>query len=180
MSYDPYSAYPEEPRPGEPYDDRIIQPAGDLERIKGRVQPAAIALIVVGILNLFFGLYMVVNSIITTVLPADKLREQQMEIFEMLPPSLREDASKKTADEMKTQALLINWPLTFFALLASVLPILGGVRMLSLKSYGLGVCAAISAAIPCISVTACCGLGEGIGIWALVVLLNPDVKSAFR
>ncbi len=49
-----------------------------------------------------------------------------------------------------------------------------------MKSYALALCGAISAAIPCISATACCGLGEGIGIWALVVLLSPDVKSVFR
>jgi hypothetical protein len=180
MSYDPYSSYAEEPRPGEPYDDRIPQPPGDQERIKGRVQPAAIALIVVGILNLFFGLYMVFNSVVTTVMPADKLKAQQMAFYEILPPAMREEAGQKTADEMKTQALLINWPFALFTLLASILPIAGGVRMLSLKSYGLGICGAICAAIPCISATACCGLGEGVGLWALVVLLNPDVKSAFR
>ena len=180
MSFDPLSSYADEPHPGEPYDDRIIQPRGDRERIKGRVQPPAIALIVVGILNLFFALYMLFNSIVTTVLSAEKLKAQQMAIYEALPPAMREDASQKTPDEMKTQALLIHWPLTLFALLASVLPIAGGIRILSLKSYALGICGAICAAIPCLSITACCGVGEGIGIWALVVLLNADVKSAFR
>jgi hypothetical protein len=28
--------------------------------------------------------------------------------------------------------------------------------------------------------TGCCGLGQGIGIWALVVLLKPEVKALFR
>jgi hypothetical protein len=179
MSYDPYSSYPDEPRLGEPYDERIIQPPSTRERIKGRVQPPAIALIVVGILNLFFALYMVFNTVVTTVMPADKLKAQQMQIYQMLPPAMREDIERKTPEEVKSQALLINWPLTLFALLASILPIAGGVRMLSLKSYALGICGAICAAIPCISVTACCGLGVGIGIWAIVVLLNPDIKSAF-
>jgi len=180
MSYDPYSSHPDEPRSGEPYDDRFPQMPGDQERIKGRVQPVAIALIIVGILNLFFAVYMVFNSVFTTVVPAEKLKEQQMATYEALFPSLRETIDQKTPEEMKTQALLVSWPLTLFVLLASILPVAGGVRMLSLKSYALAVCGAICAAIPCLSITACCGLGEGIGIWALVVLLNPDVKSAFR
>lgn len=179
MSYDPYDNESDAPRRGDRFDDDR-PPIGDPDRIKGRVQAPAICLIVVGVLNLLFALYMVINSVFTTVMPADKLKAQQMQIYEALPPSMREDASHKSAAEMKTQAMLINWPLTLFALLASILPIVGGIRMMSLKSYALGVCGAITAAIPCISVTACCGLGEGIGIWALVVLLNPDVKSAFQ
>jgi hypothetical protein len=51
----------------------------------------------------------------------------------------------------------------------SVVTILGGVSMRSLKAYGLAVTAAVIACIPCISATACCGIGEGIGIWAFVV-----------
>jgi len=183
MSYDPYSSPTDEPRPGEPYEDRIRSYDDRIQSfpgVKDRVQAPAIGLIVVGTLNLFFALYMAFNSVVTTVLPAEKLKAQQAKMYEMLPPAMREEAGQRTAAEMKTQALLINWPLTLFALLASVLPIAGGVRMLSLKSYALGVCGAICAAVPCISVTACCGLGEIVGIWALVVLLNPDVKSAFR
>ncbi|HWG42919.1 MAG TPA: hypothetical protein VN688_09050 [Gemmataceae bacterium] len=179
MSYDPYDPGSDAPRPGEPYDyfDKPLR--DDAATIKGRVQAPAIGLIVVGILNLFFALYMIVNAVITTVMPADKLKVQQDQIYEALPPSMR-DPEKKTAGEMKMQAMLINWPWTLFAIVASILPLVGGIRMLSLKSYALGLCGAIAAAIPCISVTACCGLGEGIGIWALVVLLNADVKSAFR
>lgn len=180
MSYDPYNSYPAEPRPGEPYDDRFQRPLGDAAHVKARITPPAISLIVIGILNLFFALYMVLNSVFTTVMPAEKLKAQQMSIYQSLPPALQEDADKKSASEMKVQAMIVNWPLTLFSLLASVLPIAGGIRMLSLKSYALGLCGAICAAIPCMSITACCGLGEGIGIWAIVVLLNPEVKAAFQ
>jgi hypothetical protein len=180
MSYDPYSSYADQPRPGESYDDRFERPLGDAERVRGRVQAPAIGLIVVGILNLLFALYMVVNSLYTTAMPAEKLKAQQSAMYDALPPSMRAEAEQKTADEMKTQAMLVNWPLTLFAFLASVLPIVGGVRMLSLKSYALAMIGAVCAAIPCMSIMACCGVGEGIGIWAIVVLLNPDVKSAFQ
>ena len=180
MSYDPYSSYADEPRPGEPYEDRIRQPLGGDTYIRGRVQAPAIGLIVVGVLNLFFALYMVVNSLFTTVMPAEKLKAQQMAMYDALPPGMRGEAEQKTAGEMKTQAMLVNWPLTLFAFLASVLPIVGGIRMLSLKSYALSMCGAICAAIPCMSIMACCGVGEGIAIWAIIVLLNPEVKAAFQ
>ena len=178
MSYDPYYDSSDAP-PRDPYSPDPLGSA-DIAQIKGRVQVPAICLIVVGILNLFFALYMVVNSIYTTLTPAEQLKATQMQMFDAMPPAMKADAEKKTATEMKTQAMFINWPLTLFALLASILPIAGGIRMLSLKSHALAICGAISAAIPCVSISACCGAGVGIGIWALVVLLNADVKSAFR
>ena len=38
--------------------------------------------------------------------------------------------------------------------------------------------ATIIAMVPCIS--PCCLVGLPIGIWALVVLMKPEVKAAFR
>jgi hypothetical protein len=50
--------------------------------------------------------------------------------------------------------------------------------MKKLESYGLAMAASIIAMIPCVS--PCCLLGLPIGIWALVVLMKPEVKSAFH
>ena len=66
----------------------------------------------------------------------------------------------------------------FIMLVLGVLIILGGVKMKQLRSYGLAMTATILAMIPCTS--PCCVLGLPIGIWALVVLNNAEVKSAFR
>ncbi len=52
----------------------------------------------------------------------------------------------------------------------------GAMKMKDLQSYGLAMTAAILAIIPCFSF--CC-TGIPFGIWALVVLLNKDVKPAF-
>jgi len=60
----------------------------------------------------------------------------------------------------------------------SVVVILGALKMKKLENYGLAMAATIIAMIPCIS--PCCLLGLPIGIWALVVLLKPEVKSAFH
>jgi hypothetical protein len=56
--------------------------------------------------------------------------------------------------------------------------LLGALKMKRLESYGLAMAASIIAMIPCLS--PCCLIGLPIGIWALVVLSKPEVKSAFH
>ena len=63
-------------------------------------------------------------------------------------------------------------------IVVSVVILLGAMKMKKLESYGLAMAASIIAMIPCVS--PCCLLGLPIGIWALVVLMKPEVKSAFH
>jgi hypothetical protein len=60
----------------------------------------------------------------------------------------------------------------------SVVVFFGALKMKSLGSYGFAIAASIVAMVPCVS--PCCLLGLPIGIWALVVLLNQEVKDAFQ
>jgi hypothetical protein len=50
--------------------------------------------------------------------------------------------------------------------------------MKNLTRHGLALAAAIVAMVPCVS--PCCWLGLPIGIWAVVVLSKPEVKSHFN
>ena len=54
----------------------------------------------------------------------------------------------------------------------------GGLEMMKLKNFNLAMGASILAVIPCCS--PCIILGIPFGIWALVVINKPEVKSAFR
>ena len=63
-------------------------------------------------------------------------------------------------------------------LLVSGVIFFGAMKMKSLESYGLAMAASIIAMIPCFS--PCCLLGLPIGIWAVVILSKPEVKSAFH
>jgi hypothetical protein len=63
-------------------------------------------------------------------------------------------------------------------LLMGAVVIFGALKMKSLQSYGMAFAAAVLAALPCTS--PCCFIGLPIGIWAIVVLLNEDVKRSFR
>lgn len=65
-----------------------------------------------------------------------------------------------------------------FGLLVAGLWIVGGLKMKDLSSYGLAMAAAVTAVVPCF--TTCCCLNIPVGIWALVVLMKPEVKAAFR
>jgi hypothetical protein len=59
------------------------------------------------------------------------------------------------------------------------LVVFGGVKMKSMQSWGLAVAAAVVALLPCTN-WICCLLGMPIGIWALVVLMNDEVKRSFQ
>jgi hypothetical protein len=58
-----------------------------------------------------------------------------------------------------------------------VVVLLGAAKMQKLQSYQFALTASIVAMVPCIS--PCCLFGLPFGIWALVVLNKPEVKSQF-
>ena len=63
-------------------------------------------------------------------------------------------------------------------LIMSVVVFMGASKMKNAESYGFAMAAAIIAMIPCLG--PCCLLGLPFGIWALVVLMKPEVKAAFQ
>ncbi|MBI3200798.1 MAG: hypothetical protein IT377_25935 [Polyangiaceae bacterium] len=65
----------------------------------------------------------------------------------------------------------------FWALMSG-LCFAGALRMKAMKNYGLAMTSAVVAVIPCTTYV-CCMLMMPFGIWALIVLMKPEVKSAF-
>lgn len=63
-------------------------------------------------------------------------------------------------------------------LVLSVLVLVGALHMKRLESYSLAMTAAIVSVIPCLA--PCCVFSLPFGIWALVVLSDPQVKAAFQ
>jgi hypothetical protein len=53
----------------------------------------------------------------------------------------------------------------------------GAMQMKQLRNWNISVAASVVAMVPCLS--PCCILGLPLGIWALIVLMKPEVKSAF-
>ena len=59
----------------------------------------------------------------------------------------------------------------------STLTIVGAVQMMRFRGY---VVAIIGTAFGILSAGCCCWLGMPISVWALVILLLPDVRAAFH
>ena len=66
----------------------------------------------------------------------------------------------------------------FFAI-ASLVAFVGALRMKSLRTYPLAMTSAILSILPCTTYV-CCMLMMPFGIWALIVLMKPEVKAEFR
>jgi hypothetical protein len=67
---------------------------------------------------------------------------------------------------------------SLIGILVSGVVLFAALKMKKLESYGLAMAGSIIAAIPCIS--PCCLIGLPIGIWAIVVLMKPEVKNSFH
>jgi hypothetical protein len=64
-----------------------------------------------------------------------------------------------------------------FSLAVGVAIFVGALRMKALSSYGFAMAAAVLAMIPCVS--PCCCVGLPVGIWAIIALMDQNVKASF-
>lgn len=168
MSYDPYSAYSSDVPP----------PSTDTGTARARVLAPAICLIVVGVLNLFMAAAPALYGMGAAKVTPEQL-EQEMQ--KQNPKALQDATSQGwTIADIRNMLIYGSFSVAGLDFLVSFLVILGGVRMLMLKNYILAVFAAILAAIPFVSCSGCCGFGAVAGLWALIVLINPDVKASFQ
>lgn len=76
----------------------------------------------------------------------------------------------------KSQGGGVVWSVICLGLAGFV--VFAGLQMRSLKNWGVCLAGAILVMIPC-STSCCCCLGIPVGIWALITLTKPEVKSAF-
>jgi hypothetical protein len=95
-----------------------------------------------------------------------------------LPPELLDDPNIAQYRSIIQAAQGIGGFANVLTLLLSGLTFFGALKMRKLENFGLSMAAAIIAIIPCFG--PCCCLGIPVGIWSLVVLNKPEVKSAFR
>jgi len=110
------------------------------------------------------------------------------EFLEMAPADIIKEIDKATNGDFKPnldpEDVKIYFVAAAFvwgtlAALASLVTITGGMRMRALQSYRVAMTGAVLAAVPFVSLLACMGLGLAAGIWAVMILIQPDVKSAF-
>jgi hypothetical protein len=114
------------------------------------IMAPAIAIIVVGILGLMYGVF---NALV-------------------VPPPNQLNAQQANQPGFKTGYYLAIYTQPIWGTLVTG----GGLLMLTRKAYPIAIGTAILAMLPCNVV---CVLSFGFGIWALMVLMKPEVKRSF-
>jgi hypothetical protein len=131
-----------------------------------KIKAPAVAIIVLAIINIVLSVWNAVKLI-------------------FFPPDLNQEFAKypQLQDPQVQHILqLFYGPLgigsAIFTLLMGIVILFGALKMRKLENYVFAFTAAILAILPCVS--ACCILGLPFGIWALVVMNKPEVKSQFK
>lgn len=131
-------------------------PPVNLDQVNG---PALALMIIAGIHLASSALFLVLQGVGITLISAQQIPEQ---------PWVAQMMSGTLGVVMHLLGMAISGIIFY-----------GGWKMKQLENHGLAVTSSILAIVPCTS--PCCFLiGTPIGIWALVVLLKPEIKSAFR
>ncbi|MBK7876089.1 MAG: hypothetical protein IPJ77_10095 [Planctomycetes bacterium] len=126
--------------------------------VADRLKVPGILLIVLGVLTDLGGVWQIVSNAFGIHLPGQEV-----------PPGM-EDFMRI----METFGIAFG----VLNLISGVLLVLGGLSLMRQKSYGLAMTAAILAMVPGFS--CCCLFSLPVGIWALMLLLKPEVKAAFQ
>ena len=146
-------------------------------RAKGRVSLPA-KLLVAGALFMMllagFEIAVAVSGYDWQLKTLEYLEQQQ-------PPGQERDDFNKQVDELRnrdrTPEFLQAAVSSALGLTLDVMILVGGLKMHGLRGRTLATVGAICAVIP---VNSCCCIGIPLGIWALVVLFDPNVKAAFE
>jgi len=146
-------------------------PIGSRETALERVKVPAVALMVTAILNVILALW----SLIQLIFSGPNLQQLNSELEQLNNPQI-EQFVQKMLHLMYGPLGIVN---VLVELVISVLILVGAKKMKSLQSYEFALAAATLSLVPCL--TPCCGylLGLAFGIWSLVVLRKPEVKSHF-
>lgn len=137
--------------------------SGEHDAALQRVSAPAMWLLVVGILDVAMTGFDLLSRLLLTN------TAQVMQQLQALPPEFRAILEKLMGPAGAAYDLV--------GIVADVLIIIGALRMKALQGYGLAITASILAILPCLS--PCCILSMPFGIWALIVLTRPEVKSQF-
>ena len=137
---------------------------GSRPRALESVNGPAIGLIITAVLNFFGGLM----GILWSLVGVNAMNWQSFNF-----PGQNQEMVRM----LQTSGGVAGAGFHFIQLAAAALIFYAALKMKKLENHGLCIAASIVAIIPCIS--PCCLIGLPIGIWALVVLNNPEVRAHF-
>jgi len=131
-----------------------------MNEVRKRLQLPASGLIIVGALNALSCFIMILGRLASIVQGPERV--------------ITDDARR-----LGYMTASIFFPLvSLISIIAAPVIIYGGIQMLNARRYSVALLAAILALIPLSSI--CCIPGIPVGIWALIVLRNPEVRTCFE
>jgi hypothetical protein len=145
------------------------------EQILSKVTPPAIGLIVTGVLNALIAVWNVISSIMFMAGVGPAIAAQPQQIEQLNDSGLNGEQFMAVLNIFQGP---VGMAIGVLEMVAAALIVLGGIKMKNLRSYNLALTASIVAMIPYLS--GCCCVGLPIGIWAIVILMDPNVKQSFR
>jgi hypothetical protein len=155
------------------YDD-YEEPSGDrrtrtLRRAQDKVRWPAIFLLITGLLCLAWS----VMAVVLYWAAPDVILKGNYDLMKQFMPNQPMPPYEEFVKEQQVQQTVIY----SFRIIVAILVVIGAMKMKSLQGYGLAMTGTVLSIIPMCSCECCVTMP--FGIWALVILLNKDVKYAF-
>lgn len=156
---------------GQPFDQfGAPPPQGPSGGAREALNVPSILFMVFGGISALFALY----SFIPQPDPMSNPQLQQM----MNDPNMPANFKSAMSSYMGMASGPLHYLSAVLSLLSAGLVIFAGLQMRALKNYMIAVAGSVVIMIPVIG-SCCCCITLPIGIWALVILMRPEVKSAF-
>lgn len=188
MSFDPFQEQQpqRDPAPRPPLEQNATPggiPVEPVKPVRDRVLFPAVLLIVSAIINLLGGGWSLLRYL--TAPPLEQI------VAEVKQESMKNPKNAEQMEQIEKAGYTIEGMMTFVLnfllavgvsnLIVSLFTLLAGVRMLQLRNYGLVMIGSLFSAIPFVSGASCpCCVGAVAGIYAIIMLLQPDIRDAFR
>ena len=150
----------------------------DVAAARSKVALPAVFLMLFGTLGFLLGLVSLGISVAAPEWYGNAYADAMKPFIEGQPPSPARDDQLAQVELVRKTRLdtPANLAFTAFGTAVSGLIAVGGLRMKGLKSWVLAVIASVATFYPC-SCVFC--FAAPFGLWALIVLMNSDVKAAF-
>lgn len=147
-----------------------VDPGNRAEAVR-LVTPPAIGLIVTAALGILLSLWGIANGIRVVLNPQARDEQMRQMAAANIPPQLMQFLHASTSG-------WYNILMGFVAVVVGAVILMGAIKMMKLQNHTLALIASVLAMLPCVS--GCCCIGLPIGIWALIILFKPEVKSHFQ
>jgi hypothetical protein len=156
------------------------QQLADQARAAQRTNIPGILLVIMGILNGLGAGYFAFSSVLAIANPMQQAAETNRAYEQLFGKEGMEEMGLTQTPESIRIGGIAMMVVALLGLIGAVISILGGIKMRTLERHALALTGAVACMLPCISCPGCCGPGYLVGIWALIVLLDANVKAAFH